>query len=323
MSGVLPFPSRPLLDDGFVLPIDRPFTLKQAAEAGISRHRLRVLETKAFIRRMIKGVYVAAQVPDSIPLRAQALRLVVPRFAVVTDWTACWYYTGVLRPGDHATVPPLNVFRPAGMDRLRNGLCASGERSFRPSDLTTIGGLTLTTPLRTAWDLGRLAHRDTAIGALDALLRDGTFVLEELLEGVERFKGMRGVVQLRALAPLADARAESPAESTLRLRWLDMPTLPPPTPQVSVDAGGVEVYRIDLGVPELRYGCEYDGEEFHGDDVIGLDDARRADLRRRFGWDVDAVRRANVYGPTRDVEEVLHRGIERARRALGDPHYFA
>ena len=56
------------------------------------------------------------------------------------------------------------------MDRLRNGLCASGERSFRPSDLTTIGGLTLTTPLRTAWDLGRLAHRDSAIGALDALL---------------------------------------------------------------------------------------------------------------------------------------------------------
>jgi hypothetical protein len=307
-----------LLDDGFPLPLDRPFTLAQALATGVTHHRVRVLEESGLIRRVLKSVYVAAQAADDITLRTRAIALVVPHAAVVTDWTACWFWTGLLSPGGHTRVAPLNVFHPARHSRLRNDLCASGARSFRPSDLTVVAGLRLTTPLRTALDLGRLAHRDSAIGALDALLRHGTFERQQLVEAVDRFRGMRGVVQLRALAPLVDARAESPGESTLRLRWLDLPSLPAPTPQVSISVAGVEVYRIDLGVPELRYGCEYDGEEHHTTAQDRLhDQRRRADLLQRFGWRVDGVRRKNVYGATRDVEEVLRTGIRDARRALG------
>ena len=76
------------------------------------------------MRRILKGVYVAAQVPDSLLLRSRALPLVVPRDSVVTDWTACWFYTGVLPAGQHVDLPPLTVFRPAGHDRLRNSLCS-------------------------------------------------------------------------------------------------------------------------------------------------------------------------------------------------------
>jgi hypothetical protein len=127
------------------------------------------------------------------------------------------------------------------------------------------------------------------------------------------------VVQLRHLAPLADARAESPGESTLRLRWWDETELPRPTPQIPILLDGVAVYWIDLGVEELQYGCEYDGEEFHGPEHQAHDRARRSDLRQRFDWDVDAARRKNVYGPTRDIEEMLHAGIRRTRlrRGLG------
>jgi hypothetical protein len=311
----------PLLGLSFPLPLDRPFTVRQAADAGLTRHRLRRLEQDGLVRRLVRGVYVATQVPDTQLLRARALALVVPEAAVVTDWTARWYWTGLLQPGAHERTPELSLYRVAGHDRLRNGLCSSGERSFRPGDLVTVDGLTLTTPLRTAWDLGRIAGRDHAIGALDSLVRHGTFTVAELVDGTERFKGMRGVVQLRELAPLADGRAESPGESVLRLRWLDQPSLPPPTPQVPIMVGGVEVYRIDLGVPELRYGCEYDGALFHGPAARERDDRRRGDLRRRFGWDVDAVRRDDVTGPLRDVERVLHEGIHRARRALARSTY--
>jgi hypothetical protein len=317
----LPPADRPLLDDSFPLPLHRPFTLQQAVAAGLTQHRVRRLEQERLIRRVLKSVYVAAQAPDDILLRARALVLVVPHAAVVTDWTACWFWTGQLPLNAHLSTPPLSVFHPGRHARLRNPLCDSGARSFRPSDLTSWDGLRVTTPLRTAWDLGRLTHRDRAIGALDALLGEGSFDLGELVEGVDRFKGMRGVRQLRALAPLADARSESPGESTLRLRWLDMPSLPPPTPQVPVLVGDVEVYRIDLGVPELRYGCEYDGEEFHsGEELVRRDLLRRGDLARRFGWDVEGVSKENVYGSKRDIEEILHNGIRRARRALGtDP----
>lgn len=309
----------PLLDETFPLPLDKPFTRAQAKEAGLSAHQIRTLERRGFIRRMIRGVYVVAQSVDSRPLRAAALSLVVPHTGVVTDWTACWLWTGIDAPGDHLREPTLSVFHRHRHTRLNNGLSEGGARTFKPSDLMRVGGINVTTPLRTAWDLGRLVHRDRAIGGMDALLRLGHFTHEELVGGVERFKGMRGVIQLRMLAPIVDERSESPGESTLRLRWLQIPHVPEPTPQVPITVRGVEVYRIDLGVPELRYGCEYDGEAFHEE---ASDEARRDDLAIRFGWHVDAVRKGDVFGPKRTVEETIKRGIEEARRALGAPTYI-
>ncbi len=310
----------PLLDETFPLALDRPFTLSQATQAGLPVHRMRLLLERGLVRRVLKGVYVAAQTTDSLLLRASALALVVPHAAVVTDWSACWLWSGIDAPGDRGRPVTLTVCHRHRHTRLRNTLTTGGARSFRPSDVVRVDGVNVTTPLRTAWDLGRLAHRDRAIGAMDALLRHGGFTIGELVDGVERFKGMRGVVQLRSLAPLVDGRAESPGESVLRLRWLDLPSLPPPTPQVPVTVGDTVVYRVDLGVPELRYGCEYDGEDYHAD--RDADRARRDDLSRRFGWQVDGVRKQHVFGATRNVEEVLYRGVERARRALGVPTYL-
>lgn len=314
--------SRPLLGADAPLPLDRPFSVSQAVLRGVSRHRLRSLERVGLIRRVIKGVYVVAQVPDSVLLRGEALALIVPEHAVVTDWTACWLHTGIDRPGAHRREPEVSVFRQRGHDRLRNELCSSGERTLAAHDVWVVSGIQVTSPLRTAWDLGRLAHRDRAIGAIDALLRHGSFTHDELLQGIERFKGMRGVIQLRVLAPLAHARAQSPGESTLRLRWLDQETLPPPTPQVPIVVDGSAMYYIDLGVEELRYGCEYDGEEFHGPEQEVHDGERRDDLLDRFWWDVDAVRKAQVWGPARTVDEMLVRGVDRARRRLGRPTYL-
>ena len=165
----------PLLDESFPLPLDKPFTRAHAKEAGLSAHQIRTLEKRGFIRRMIRGVYVVAQSADSRPLRAAALSLVVPHTGVVTDWTACWLWTGIDAPGDHLRAPTLSVFHRHPHTRLNNGLSEGGARTFKPSDLMRVGGINVTTPLRTAWDLGRLVHRDRAIGGMDALLRLGRF----------------------------------------------------------------------------------------------------------------------------------------------------
>lgn len=313
------FTSGALLTSDVPLPLDAPFTTRQAEAAGVTRTVLARLQRDGYVRRLLKGVHVAAQVRDSLALRTAALRLVVPEEAVVTDWTACWLWTGLLAPGAHLEIPPVCLFLPAGRGRLRNGLCDSGERAFHPDDVVVHDGLRVTAPLRTAWDLGRLAHRDVAIGALDGLLRRGDFSRQELLDGVERFRRQRGVVQLRALAPLADPRAESPGESVLRLRWLDLPSLPAPTPQVPVmDEGGRIIYRLDLGVEELRFSAEYDGEEHHTTEADRAhDEQRRRWLRQQRGWIIVPVRRHNVHGPTRDVERLLYDGVDAARRRLG------
>jgi hypothetical protein len=311
--------SRALLGPEFPLPLEDPFTTGRALEAGLSRGMLSRLLRDGYVRRMLKGVHVAAQTPDTLALRAKALLLVVPAHAVITDWTAMWLHTGLLAPNDHLELPPVSLFLPAGRGRLRNKLSDSGERAFLPADLMTTAGLTLTTPLRTAWDMGRLEHRDQAMGALDAMLACAPEIRDEMVGGLERFRGQRGVVQLRELAPLADGRAESPGESVLRLRWLDLTSLPRPTPQVPIlGESGREVYRLDLGVEELRFGVEYDGEAFHSSAADRRhDEARRGWISRERGWLILPVRRHNVFGATRDIEELLHAGVDEARRRLG------
>ena len=315
------FTTEALLGNDFPLPLDRPFSARQAAAAGVTRAVLRRLLRDHYVRRLLKGVFVAAQAPDSLWIRAQALRLVVPEHAVVCDWTAVWLFTGLLPPNQHLQVPPVSLFLPRGKGRLRNDLCSSGERSFGPGDLVTIEGFTVTTPLRTAWDIGRLAPRDLAIGALDALLALGDFTRAEFLDGVERFRKQRGVVQLRDLAPLADPRSQSTGESVLRLRWRDLSSLPPPEPQVPIlDARGREIYYLDLGVRDLRFAAEYDGEEFHtSDEDVAHDRQRRAWIETNRGWIIEVVRKDNLFGRARDVERILIQGVADARRRLGRP----
>jgi hypothetical protein len=307
------------LDGGFPMPLDRPFTTAEAVAAGVTRQTLALLVKEGLLRRVLRGVYAVAQLPDGIRPRAQALALVTPPDAAVTDWTACWLHTGVLPPGEHLHVPPISIFRSAGKGRIRNALCDSGERAFVQGDVTSVDGVAVTTPLRTAYDLGRRAPRDWAIAALDALLRLGRFDRMQLLDGVERFRRQRGVVQLRELAPRADGRAESPGESVLRLRWTDLVTLPQPEPQVEILLpDGRVIYRIDLGVEDLFFGVEYDGEEHHSSaEDREHDRIRRRDLAERFDWLVIPVTKANVFGAGRDIERLLHEGVREARRRRG------
>jgi hypothetical protein len=310
------------LDDRFPLPLDRPFTTTQATREGVSPHALGRLVELGYLRRPLKGVYLASQVEDSRRTRAQSLALVVPPGSVVTDWTATWFWTGLDRPGTQHCCPPLTVFRFRGHERLRNPLVSSGERWLLPSDVVPIeGNLLVTSPVRTAWDLGRFSPRIIAIGGMDALVRVGRVPINELVDGVQRFRRQRGVVQLRELAPQVDPRAESIGESALRLRWVDTPGLPRPELQIPVlDAAGFVVFRLDLGVEELRFAAEYDGEEFHSSP-----EDQRHDMKRRgllsdlHGWTFEVFRREHVFGVHADASQRLSAGIRSARQSGGRP----
>jgi hypothetical protein len=263
---------------------------------------------------------VAAQLPDSTALRTEVLRLVVPPGCFACDETAAWLHGAMmaLAPNSHLTLPRVSFFRPADEGRLRNPLAVSGERTVIASDLMDVGGLLVTTPLRTALDLGRLRRRDQALAALDALLRLGCFTREELLSSVERFARHRGVVQLRWLASLADPRSESAGESALRLRWYDA-GLPRPELQIPILVDGREVFRLDLGLEELLFAAEYDGEDFHSaPDQVAADDARRELLRRELHWLIEVFRRSDVHGLRQDADLRLRAAYVRARASLGE-----
>lgn len=217
----------------------------------------------------------------------------------------------ILAPGDHLVVPRVQVFCPPGL-RLRNELTSSGERRFQPGDVDELHGLRVTSPLRTTCDLGRLLHRDQALAAMDSIARLRHFTGDELVRETGRFRRYRGVRQLRALAPLVDLEAQSPGESILRLRWYDV-GLPRPMCQVPVESPYGTTWCIDLGLPEERFGAEYDGVDFHGPEQADHDEARRTWLRQGRGWRLVVARRDNVYGRHRDIEATL----TREARALG------
>ena len=307
------------LDASSGLDPDQPFTLGMANEAGISRHVVRRLESVQVVRRAVAGVYVSAHLVDSVDLRARCLRLVVPEDCVVVDRHAGWLLGAqmVLAPNEHLGLRPLSLFRLSGHGRLRNSLAASGERNLIPGDITEVRGLRVTSALRTTWDLGRVRWPDEAICGIDAMLRLHAFSREELLGGVRRFRGMRWVTTLRAMAPLGDGRSESPGESVLRMRCLES-RLPSMTPQVEVRRDGRVLARLDLANEEWRVGAEYDGAEWHSSPgQCSRDRARRAAVRAE-GWLVEPFTVMDVFGRDRACHTrltmLMQQAADRGRR---------
>jgi hypothetical protein len=200
--------------------------------------------------------------------------------------------------------------------RMRRPEADGHRRGLIPTDVTIVHGIPVTTALRTALDLGRLLWRFDALAALDGFLRIGV-PPELLVAEIGRFKGYRGVRQLRALAPLADARAESPGESALRLHWYDA-CLPRPELQIWIFADdGTALFRIDIGDPEARYGAEYDGEENHTSDGDRRhDETRRTWMGQNRAWAIDPFTKSDVYGPGAYPIPQLQSGHAQARRTI-------
>lgn len=209
------------------LPMDRPFT---AEEADVSATTLARLVAHGHLRRAVRGVFVSSALADTLALRAAAVGLVVPAHAVVTDRTAAWLHgVDVLLPGEQLVVPDVEVFDRRRGRRTRRGTVRSGQRMMPDSDVMRIADVTVTTPLRTAIDLGRQRQPARAFAEAEAMVRAGVAV-EEILRELPRFAGYRWIRQFRELAPLLDPRPESIPESIMRFRWLGTGQ-PRPEPQ--------------------------------------------------------------------------------------------
>ena len=268
------------------------------------------------VRRVLREVYAVAQAPNDVLLRAQALSLVVPPTAVVTDRTAAWLHGVDILPRSALTTPTTVSVVHVDDTRVRRAEVDGRRRGLARTDITEIHGVQVTTALRTALDLGRLLWRFDALAAIDGFLRIG--VPHELMSvEIGRFRGYRGVRQLRHLVPLGDQRAESAAESALRLHWHEA-GLPAPELQVWVyDDGGTPRYRLDIADPDLRYAAEYDGEEFHTSPQDREHDAvRRTWLEQEHDWFVDVFTKSDVYERSGDAGMLLAAGHARARQGL-------
>jgi very-short-patch-repair endonuclease len=176
-------------------------------------------------------------------------------------------------------------------------------------DVTTVRGIPTTTPARTAFDLGRRGELATAVVRLDALMRATDLKSSAVDALVQRHRGARGVVQLRRALELADAGAESPQETRVRLRLVSagLPTL---HTQVEVyDRHGSFVARLDIGWPRWRVAVEYDGAQHWTDGRQRTRDIDRHAELEALEWRIVRVSADML----RNRPWVI---VERTRRAL-------
>ncbi|QIX26826.1 DUF559 domain-containing protein [Nocardioides sp. JQ2195] len=279
-------------------PPNHPFRWRDLRTLGIPEFTLRRWLDSDVVRRLLTGVYCSTELPDTLELRARCVALVLPDDAVVCDRTAAWLWgVNAHDPDDRFGVPDVEVAVPPGHPKPRRNGVRGMERDLKSSETASVFGVSVTTPVRTALDLACIRGRWGALAVLDAFMSEHDLAHKDFALGLTRFKGRRGVTQVRELYPLATPLSESPGESWTRGVIIDE-GLPMPEPQVEITANGVLMARIDLAYRRQRVAVEYDGEEFHGEEQRDHDESRRTWLREQ-GWHVIVIRKEQLSGPAR------------------------
>ena len=254
------------------------FTAAQAQVAGISRGVLRGVR----YRRVLGSVYVAAHVPVTPRLRAEAALLLIPD-AVLSHHTALALWV--------AEAPADDVHVSVQRDPHRSLPRVQGLRVHEVHKLehSTHAGLPLTPPHRTFLDLAPYCDLTELVTAGDSLVRRTDADPEHLIETASASIGIRGIRLAREAAALVRRGVDSPMESRLRL-LLVLAGLPEPeVGRVIHDSDGGWLARPDLCYPDLKIAIEYDGQHHLLDIRQWRRDIRRRENLEREGWLVRVI----------------------------------
>ena len=251
----------------------QPFVGSEALAGGlVNRHQLRTR-----YRAVFPDVYLPRESEASVQNRIAAAWLWSNREAVIAGLSASALHGAKwISAEDPVELIHPNPRPPAGVVTRR--------ALVHREEVQTIGDWQVTTPARTAFDIGRHGNLGSAVARLDALARATRVSPADVLAVAARHPGSRGLRQLESALDLVDRGAESPRETYLRL-LLIRGGLPRPTTQIPVygDDGNVVAY-LDMGWPEKLVGIEYDGDHHRSDRRQYLRDIRRRDLVEDLGW---------------------------------------
>ncbi len=273
---------------------DTPFTRADLPSMNLTEADLKRALRRGIIRPVVRGVYVESSQPDTLELRARSVAKVVRPHHVVTDRTAAWLHDiDAHVHAEHDVVPPIETCALRGHEPTTIDGVDGRTRDLQPDDVMVIHGVRVTTPLRTALDLGCCLRRREAYAVLNAFARRFGLTRADYERRLARYRRRRGVVQLRELVALVEPLIESERESWVFLAINDA-GLPLPEPQVWIDIDCVPTYRLDFAYARLRVCVEYDGVDAHErtKEQKEADRSRRRWLRDH-GWTVIVVRRGD------------------------------
>lgn len=254
-----------------------PFLGTEALSSGrVRKHRLR-----SEYRALFPGVYFPSDGQPTFAQRAEAAWLWSHRRGVIAGCTAARLH-GALWVDDALPIELfwVNARTPRGIATSAVAL-ADGETS-------TLGGLMVTAPARTAFDLARRRPLHAAVARLDALANAVSFDSADVLELAARHRGVRGVRQVATVLELSYSGAQSPRETWLRLVLL-RGGFPRPRTQIPVTVGGYVKYYLDMGWEDVKVAVEYDGDQHRTDRVQFAKDVVRLEELADLGWIVVRV----------------------------------
>ena len=181
-----------------------------------------------------------------------------------------------------------------------------------PGETLFIGSMAVTSPARTAFDIGRYTrNRLRAVQRIDAVMNVTGVTVTDIEAVAAAHPGVRGLKRLRAVLRLVDGGAESPHETTARLALIDA-GLPAPTTQVTVfDDDGQFIGRVDMAYEDVKVAIEYDGEQHWSDPVIRGQDIDKGVAYVGARWHVVRVSSDLLYKRRATY-------IDRAEKAIRD-----
>lgn len=253
--------------------MSEPFIGSEALKLGeVNRHQLR-----RRYRAVFPNVYLPNGEPPSLEQRIAAAWLWSARRATIVGAAAARLHGAEWIPDDvPVELAHINSRPPPGVLTRRDALL-DGETQ-------TMDGFAVTTPERTAFDIGRRGAVRSAVVRLDALARATDFKVDDVLRVARCHPRAPGLRRLEAALELVDAGSQSPRESYLRLLLIDA-GLPRPQTQIPVlGVDGIPVAYLDMGWEERMVAVEYDGDHHRSDRRQYVKDIRRQEMLERLGW---------------------------------------
>jgi hypothetical protein len=257
---------------------------------GVGRSTVTRLVDAAVLGHVAKGVYVIASSPPTIEQRCAILSAAHPT-GFVTGPTAG--SLAGLRRMPRTTALHYSVRHGVHLDRIP-GVAWRQTTVVRPADRRRRDdGITVASPARLAFDLAADLHQLDHLSVANQLLESRAVTVDELW-AIDRRLGHparpgSGVFR-RTLTSLGSTSApnESHPEVVLAeaLRRLDVPI----EHQANVHRpSNGRPMRIDLAVPDIRWGVELDIHPEHRSLEGHADDARRRREMHRAGWQIEVV----------------------------------
>ena len=251
----------------------QPFIGSEALASGsLSRHELR-----RYYRAIMPNVYFDKRVAPSLRQRTLAAHLWSRREAVVSGLAASAMHGA--KWIDHGSSVELiwhNARSPSGV--------VTRDQLLLENEIQRLDGLRLTTPERTAFDLGRRGRLGAAVARLDALSAVTGFKAPDVAHLARDHRRARGLRQLEVALDLMDAGAQSPTETWLRLLIIRA-GFPRPRTQIPVlSPDGSRWYYLDMGWEGIKLAAEYDGDHHRSDPAVFAYDIKRAEDLDELGW---------------------------------------